>query len=1417
MLQATPLAASPQVVFSGLALQYRATDLRPFTAYSFQVVAENGAGNVTSIATVATTAQAPPSSFDPPSVVVLSSTEIMVAWDPPEELNGALLGYQVYRNREPLLLELTTMLLLLEQDLRPFTQYEYFVEVCASGGCLNSSAEANTTFEALPEMVSDFTVSAVDARSLVLTWQAPVFPNGEITEYIVAQLGTTDEAAVVVFRGLDFTITLSDLMPFTDYSFSLMVCNSVGCVRSNTTQVCTLETDPEGLDVPQLRNLTSTSVAIRWTPPARANGIVTTFVLRRGVSATPDASEIIFQGLNTSFNDLDLLADTLYFYTVEAVNGGGSVVSSPSFFRTVPDLPEGVDPPVLVVSGATEVAVSWSPPRLANGEISSYMLYQDNRVVFAGVGFSYTAINLDPFTTYSFFVEVCNQAGCASSIASSAQTEQALATGVAPPLVTALGSIAVRVSWAAPTRPNGLINQYQIRRRLLGLQISENNQNIIVNPDPDDALTFDNSGLTPFTSYEYRLRVTNGAGSVFSEWVAVQTNEDIPSGLSLPLFDNADISARMVTATWAPPTSPNGIIMRYVLEYRLAVDPVTLEAGAVIAAQEVAANVTVAAATGLSPVTEYQFRVVVINGAGRGAGPFESIQTREDVPEGIQPIIVEQRTGSTLLLTWTPPLTPNGVVLRYMISLDGEVVYSDLPLVYTATSLEPFTSYNLQLSSCTSAGCASGSIQSATTAEVPPTDQGIPSLSIIESGNVGVRWSPPARPNGIIVRYAVLRRVTSDTTAAAVVVFSTNNTLGRAYTDTDVRPAQSYDYSIRTANSAGETDGDFGSVVTPEAAPLGLAAPTLRAIGATEVLVSWLPPAQPNGVVTMYQVFRTGAGGSQNVSVFASSDPNLRSSTDRNLLPFTTYGYVVQACTAAGCSLSPLSNTMTGEAPPTDLRPPTLSAVSDTRISIMWEEPGSANGVVTRYTLSILPPQISVVVSETLTDLSRTISNLRPFTQYTITLEACNTAGCVTSNGTVTTLEAIPEFTSLPQATVVNATALRVSWVEPAIPNGVITLYELRRNGTLVFNGPERTFVDAQLVPSQFYSYTLRAFTAVGPGEESAASAAVATPPDTPVGVSPPQLQATSSGSIRATWAEPAMPNGEIQRYVLLLNGEGVFDGIGFQFDVMDLSPFTSYAFQLMVCTTTCNSSDSISARTLEAPPTGQLPPNLAETDGQSVVVSWSPPTTPNGIVTRYEVERRQVQSSPLPPPSPLDFVPAFSGPGLSFNDSNSSLRPATTYEYRVTAFNSVGASASDATTILLADAPPEGVALPDFTNITANSVLVVVTAPPRVPNGVIAEYRLLQDRQQVGSIVPPNMEFVVAGLNSFTAYVFNIEACTSGGCNTSASSTVRTGEATPTDLSPPVHVVAMPQPRAIEISWRSPQQPNGIILRFVS
>lgn len=82
--------------------------------------------------------------------------------------------------------------------------------------------------------------------------------------------------------------------------------------------------------------------------------------------------------------------------------------------------------------------------------------------------------------------------------------------------------------------------------------------------------------------------------------------------------------------------------------------------------------------------------------------------------------------------------------------------------------------------------------------------------------------------------------------------------------------------------------------------------------------------------------------------------------------------------------------------------------------------------------------------------------------------------------------------------------SLEISWAPPRRPNGVISGYELLRDGRVVYAGAETRYHDFTLSPNVEYSYTLRANNSRGAVGSAAATAR--THPSAPSGVGPPTL-----------------------------------------------------------------------------------------------------------------------------------------------------------------------------------------------------------------------------------------------------------------------------------------------------------------------
>ena len=289
--------------------------------------------------------------------------------------------------------------------------------------------------------------------------------------------------------------------------------------------------------------------------------------------------------------------------------------------------------------------------------------------------------------------------------------------------------------------------------------------------------------------------------------------------------------------------------------------------------------------------------------------------------------------------------------------------------------------------------------------------------------------------------------------------------------------------------------------------------------------LSWDPPTQPNGVITEYRLY---------VNDILEYSGLATTTTVGGLSPSTVYTFLIEACTSVGCSNSSETSNTTLPDKPDDLAPPSVVPLTPTSLRVTWEEPGISNGEIISYELQQITDKGNVTLFEGI-DFSYRVANLVPNTLYRFRVLATNAGGTTASEvAENSTLEDAPDGLSPPVTTVLNATAVRISWEEPLQPNGVISEYLLFRNDSQVFRGLAMTYLDSYLEPFTFYSYYFQACTA---GNCSASTLTVArTDEAIPEGLVALTITSITSNTFSLTINEVMKPNGIIL-YVVTLTG----------------------------------------------------------------------------------------------------------------------------------------------------------------------------------------------------------------------------------------------------------------------------------------
>ncbi|KAG3258086.1 usherin, transcript variant X1 [Ictidomys tridecemlineatus] len=1417
-------SSAEETIHTGSANMHSFTDvdLEPYTMYEYRISAWNNYGRGFSEAVRVRTKEDVPQGLSPPRWTKIGNLEdtIVLNWKKPIQSNGPVIYYILLRDGIEHFRG-TSLSFSDTKGIHPFQEYSYQLKACTVAGCTSSREVVAATTQGVPESILPPRITAPSAEALHLSWSVPEKPNGVIKEYQLWQDG----------KGLIYTDTtdrrqhtVTGLQPYTNYSFILTACTSAGCTSSEPFLGQTLQAAPQGVWVtPRHMIINSTTVELYWSPPEKPNGLISQYQLsRNGTLLLLGGSE------ERNFTDKHLEPNSRYIYKLEARTEGGSNTSDDYVVQMPESTPEEIHPPYnITVIGPYSIFVAWTPPGILIPQIpvEYNVLLTDGSLTpqTFSVGHHQSTLldNLAPFTQYEIRIQACQHGGCGVSSRMFVKTSDAAPMDLDSPVLKALGSSRIEVKWMPPNKPNGIIINYLIHRRPAGM---EEESLLFVWSAGALEFTDDAETLRPFTLYEYRVRAHNSRGSVDSPWASARTLEAPPQSLPAPWVQAT--SAHSVLLNWTEPESPNGIISLYRVVYQERPDDPTFSSSS-MHAFTVPGTSHQAHLFGLEPFTTYHIGVVAVNHAGEVSSPWTLIQTLESSPSELSNFTVEQKeNGRALLLQWSEPKRTNGMIKKYNIFSDGVLEYTGLSRQFLFRRLDPFTVYTLTLEACTKAGCAHTAPQSLWTEEAPPDSQLTPTVQSVESTRVELRWSEPVNPNGKIIRYEVIRRCfegkawgNQTIQANEKIVFTEYNSEKNAfmYNDTGLQPWMQCEYKICSWNSAGHTCSSWTMVKTLPAPPEGLLPPEISYVSMNppKLLISWIPPAQSNGIIQSYRLQRNG------MFYPFRFDTVTFNYTDDELLPFSTYTYTVQACTSGGCSTSKPTNITTPEAAPSGVSPPVLWVISASQINASWSPPSIQNGKITKYLLKCDGKEYLAGQS-----LSLLVSHLQPYTQYNFSLIACTSGGCTASVSTSAwTMEAPPENMDPPTLQVTGSESIEITWKPPRNPNGQIRSYELRRDGTIVYTGLENRYHDFTLTPGVEYGYTVTANNSQG----GILSPLVKdrTSPSAPSGMEPPKLYANGPQEILVNWDPPVRTNGNIINYTLFIRE--VFEretkiihintthssSSTQSFIVKPLKPFHRYEVRIQACTTLgCASSDWTSIQTPEVAPLMQPPPH-AEVQmvprgfQPTVSLLWTGPLQPNGKVLYYELYRRQIATQP----GKANTVLIYNGSSNAFMDSE--LLPFTEYEYQVWAVNSAGKAPSSWTRCRTGPAPPEGLRAPTFHAVSSTQAVVNISVPGK-PNGNVSLYRLFSNTSGAHTVLSEGLatQQTLRDLRPFTTYSIGVEACTCFNCcSKGPTAELRTHPAPPSGVSSPqVQTLAS---RTASFQWSPPLFPNGVVQSY--
>ncbi|XP_064497517.1 receptor-type tyrosine-protein phosphatase delta isoform X23 [Pseudopipra pipra] len=591
---------------------------------------------------------------------------------------------------------------------------------------------------------------------------------------------------------------------------------------------------------------------------------------------------------------------------------------------------------------------------------------------------------------------------------------------------------------------------------------------------------------------------------------------------------------------------------------------------------------------GLSPYSEYEFRVVAVNNIGRGpASEPVSTRTSEQAPSSA-PRNVQARmlSSTTILVQWEEPEEPNGQIQGY------RVYYTMDPTqhvnswmkhnvadshITTIGNLVPQKAYSVKVLAFTSVGDGplSSDIQVITQTGVPGQPLNFKAEPESET-SILLSWTPPR--SDTISSYELVYKDGEHGEEQRV---STEPTT--SYRLQGLRPNSLYLFRLaaRSPQGLGASTAEI-SARTMQSIPSGPPRKVeVEAVNSTAVKVSWRSPVpnKQHGQIRGYQVHYVRMENGEPKGQPMLKDIMLADAQEMiisGLQPETTYSFTVTAYTTKGdgARSKPKLVSTTGAVP----GKPRL-VISHTQMNtalIQWHPPVETFGPLQGYRLKFGRKDVDTYTTMEFSEKEDhfTATDIHKGASYVFRLSARNKVGFGEEMvKEISVPEEVPSgFPQNLHSESSTSTSVQLTWQMPLLAerNGIITKYTiLYRDINVAYQPVELPVVPADttmtlsgLKPDTTYDVKVRAHTSKGPGPYSP-SVQFRTLPVDQVFAKNFHVKAVMKTSVLLSWEIPENYNSALPFKILYDDGKMEVDGRATQKLITNLKPETSYSFVL--------------------------------------------------------------------------------------------------------------------------------------------------------------------------------------------------------------------------------------------------------------
>ncbi|XP_053260705.1 phosphatidylinositol phosphatase PTPRQ isoform X3 [Podarcis raffonei] len=1371
MLTPSTVAPSKMISVWNEPISFVVTNLRPYTTYLFEVSAVTTEAGYIDSAIVRTPESVPE---DPPQNFVkvnITGKSFSVSWEPPTIVTGKF-SYRVelYGPLGHILDNSTKDLKFTFTNLIPFTTYDAFVAAETSAGVGPKSNLTVFTPAGVPGPVFDLHMAEVSATFVRIGWKKPQQPNGIITQYRVKvsleDTGEILEDTILTEKIKDFIEALDPdvLNENTEPSFMWDEVETVTGSYEGSAEM-----------FPTVHNFSP----VIFTSMSEDN----LPILNRAAELHPGSAEQLSYLVN------GLQPFTKYAIEVSAFTIIGEGPPALLIARTSEQVPSSVENINYKNISSSSVLLYWDIPINPNGKITHYTVYAmelDTHRAFhmTTSNNSILITGLRKYTNYKMRVAASTTIG---ESALSEDNDIFVRTpedepGSPPQHVEILEVTATEISlrWSPPEKPNGIITHYEVMCDDASALILRNTTatNLLLN------------GLKPYTLYNISVRAFTrlGHGNQSSPLLSVRTADTVPE-FPPQNVTYKNISSSEIELSFLPPSVPNGIIETYTVYLRETdgTDERTINTTHL--------SLTI---TGLKIYTRYIVEVSssTVKGEGPRSAPLHML-TDEDAPSSPPRLLtVKQLSGVIVKLSWQPPLEPNGIILYYTVYVWNIISRRSINVTETSldiTDLENKMEYSVYVTASTRFG--DGNIKSDMISFI--TSEGAPSdppknvwYKNLTSSSVRIFWDPPQKPNGVIQFYSIYYKNDSDTYMQNFTSYAIDSGVDNATLSTVLSNLAKWSHytlwlSASTAFGNGNQTSEIIHLYTDQDVPDGpVEQLAYQNISSTAVNISWMPPAQPNGMV-FYKVSLTmqDAQTDHEILSLILNDTNV---VLRKLEKYTSYLLKITPATENGVSemhTASLHIRTEEDVPESAPIMTSYKNLSSTSVMLSWDPPARANGIIISYVLKL--HGLDRNDSFTTSNNSVVLEDLSPFVLYSFYVSARTGKGLGPSTVLMFfTDESVP-LAPPENLTIANYTSNSVwlKWNPSPQPNGVIQRYVFN----ILDNCSQTTFYQnisgshneaniLGLEPFNTYFISVSAFTKVGNGNQFSNLVQLTTMESAPDIVQNIQCTATSWQSVLVQWDPPLKTNGIITHYIITFGKNSTILSSDNEtvHTFRDLLSNTSYQFKIQAVTAAGDGKEQLcNASTFpETAPSAPRDISFSSIQSTSVTLRWRMPVTIFGYFQNYKItaQLRSIHCNNWEAAECIEYEQeqySYTVGTLS-EETVYDLKKFRWYRFRVSASTNAGFGTSSpwiSTQTLpgFPDAPPENVTVVVTSPYSINiswSEPVIITGP----TFYLIDITSVDTDDYKASFIKTNDEdknLDVSGLRAFTRYSVVVTAFT--------------------------------------------------------